>query len=121
MAPVAGDLNGLRLGVPEVVRLQHVFRQAQTTLEFVLGGGGAVNVEQRVVTFFVLVDLVSHLAQTPILGIGNLAAIVLDDLFHLLGEVIILTLRQVLPCDEHGFIKWHFIPLRLKVITPGLP
>src|SRR5690349_1534997 len=57
----------------------------------------------------VLIDLVGEGLQTPLLGLGNLAAVVANDRRERFGELLDLSGRDVLACDEHALVIRHLV------------
>src|SRR4051794_29012855 len=69
--------------------------------------GGRVDVEGDVVRLAILRDAVGEAAKTPVLGLGDLPAIVGDDLGGVFRERIHLGLSQVLAREENMLVERH--------------
>ena len=88
----------------------HVFVDLQAPLEFVHGGGRAIEVQKRIVTLAVLADTVGQIAQAPVFGLADLAAQFRDRLGDVFDESIDLLRRDFRPRDKHVFVERHFFP-----------
>ena len=75
--------HGRRLGVELVDPYRHVAQdilvETQIALELMHRGRGRVEVEEDVVALAVLLDAVGERFESPELGLGDLAAVFLDD------------------------------------------
>ena len=58
----------------------------------------------------VLLDTVGQIAQTPILGLGNLAALFFDQGFDILDQRLGLGRREVRTSDEDVLVVSHWLP-----------
>ena len=67
--------------------------------------------------FAVLLDPVSESAQAPVFALLDLAALGREFGGDVVGDLLDLLLRDVIPCDEHGFIQWH-VRLPLACVSP---
>ncbi len=86
---------------------EDVFVEAELTLHFGDEGWLGVEAEQHVVALAVLLDPVGQAAQTPVFALLDRAAIGFQFGANVVGDLLDLLLRDVVPCDEHGFIKRH--------------
>ena len=78
-----------------------------------IAAGGRVDVERDVMRLAVLGDAVSEAAEAPGLGLGDLPAIVFDDLGGVFRERIDLGLCKVLAREENMLVERHVSRLSL--------
>src|SRR5690606_24205861 len=83
---------------------------------------GALDVQHHEVRFAVSVDLVGEALEAPGLGLGDLAAALLDDFGGTGGERIDLSLAQILARQKNMLVKRHarvpFTSCRSLAIRP---
>lgn len=77
-------------------------------LKLMDGRGRAVDVEQGVVPLALLVDRIGEVAQTPILGLADLGALLFQKSGKLLDEGIDLRRGDVGSCNDHVFVECQF-------------
>src|SRR4051794_10175382 len=85
----------------------HVLVDVGLALELGDGRGRGIDVEHHIVCLAVLRDAISETAKTPGLRLGDLPAIVFDDLGGVFRECVHLGLSQVLTREENMLIEWH--------------
>src|SRR5262249_7148323 len=76
-------------------------------LELLHGGRRRVDVEQRVVALAVLLDAEGEGPQTPVLFLGDGAALCGDQFGKLVGEGLHLRRRHILARNEDVFVQRH--------------
>src|SRR5689334_7056561 len=82
-------------------------------------GGRGIDVESDIVRLAVLRDAISEAAKAPVLGLGDLAAIVGDDFGGVLRERIDLGLSQILTREENMLVERHVLRLSFgRSLTP---
>jgi hypothetical protein len=84
-----------------------VFVDRGLALQLGNDAGGGLDVQQHEVRLAVLLDLVCEVAQTPGLGLGDLAFVLFDNLGCGLGQRVHLGLGQVLARQKHMLVKRH--------------
>ena len=85
----------------------HILVDVRLALELGDRRGRRVDVEHHVVRLAVLRDSIGEGAQTPGLGLGDLPAIVGDDLGGVFRERIDLGLGEVLTREENMLVERH--------------
>ena len=84
-----------------------------------IAGGGRVEVEHHVMRLAVLGDAIGEAAKAPGLGLGDLPAIVFDDLGGVFRERIDLGLGEVLAREENMLVERHVSLLSFgRSLTP---
>src|SRR5262249_40687412 len=86
---------------------QDVLAEALLPLDLVEGGGRRVDVEHREMGLAVLAQAVGQRLDAPLLGLGDLAAHLLDDAFELRGQFLDLLRARVLARQETVFVARH--------------
>ena len=79
------------------------FRLSWRSISLTAGGRG-VEAEQDVMALAVLLDPVGEAAQAPIFALFDSAAIGFELGGDGIGDGVGLCLRDLAPCDHHGFI-----------------
>ena len=92
---------------------QHVLIEAELAFHFGDERGLRVEAEQHVVALPVLLDPVGQAAQAPVFPLLDLAALGGEVAGDVVGDRLDLLLRDVVPRDEHGFVKRHMRSLWL--------
>ena len=64
----------------------------------------SIEPQQHVVALAVLLDPVGQAAQAPVFALLDGAALGLQLGGDVVGDLLDLLLRDVIPCDQHGFI-----------------
>jgi YVTN family beta-propeller protein len=99
---------------------QHVLIETELTFHFRDERRLRVEAEQHVMALPVLLDPVGQTAQAPVLALLDLAALGGEFGGDIVGDLLDLLLRDVVPCDQHGFIQWHMrLPLACVSPWPG--
>src|SRR5262249_8514126 len=75
--------------------------------DLVEGGGRRGDVEHREMGLAVLAQAVGQRLDAPLLGLGDLAAHLLDDAFELRGQFLDLLSARVLARQENVFVERH--------------
>ena len=86
---------------------QHVLVQAELALHLGDEGRLGVEAEQHVVALAVLLDPVGQAAQAPVFALLDRAAVGFELGGDVVGDALDLLLRDVVACDEHGFVERH--------------
>src|SRR5208282_1518819 len=81
-----------------------VLVDAHVALHLLDRRGGRVEVEEHVMPFAVLLDAEGEVAQAPIFLLGDLAALLLDDLDEAVRQAVHLGRRNILARDEHALV-----------------
>ena len=89
---------------------QDVFVEPFLPLDLVEDGGRRIDVEQHVVRLAVLAQPVGERLDAPLLGLGDLAAHLLDDADELGGQFLDLLRADVLARKEDVFVERHEMP-----------
>ena len=85
----------------------HVLMQAHQAFHFLHGRRGRIGAEIGIVTLAVLVDLVGHRLETPVFGLDDIAAIVLEDGAEMLNQPFGLRAGEILARNHHMLIERH--------------
>jgi hypothetical protein len=85
----------------------HVLVEPHQALHLRHGRGGRVRAEEGVVALPVLVDLVGHRLDAPVLVLDDLAAVVGQHGAEMLDQRLGLRVGQVLTGDEHMLVERH--------------
>ena len=88
-----------------------IFVNARLALELCNDGTRAFDVEHHEVCLAVTVDLVGEVLETPGLGLGNLAIVCFDDFGRRGGELVDLSLAQILSRQENMLVESHALVL----------
>src|SRR5262249_14490194 len=86
---------------------QDVLAEPLLPLDLVEGGGRRVDVEHREMGLAVLAQAVGQRLDAPLLGLGDLAAHLLDDAFELRGQFLDLLRARVWARQENLFVERH--------------
>ena len=83
---------------------EDIVMEFHLALHFCDGGVGGLDIEQHIVPFAVLFDLISEIAQPPIFGFGDISALFGDGGAELLDERLRALRRDVLASDKNVFV-----------------
>ncbi len=97
---------------------QHVFVDAEATLDLVDHRAGGVDVQERVVRLAGFLDRVGQVAETPVLGLFDLALAFRDDLGDVFHQSVDLLRGNIGSRDDHVFVKCHFWSLLRGAAQP---
>ena len=94
-----------------------IIMQAHQTLHLLHGGSRCIGAQKGIVTLAVLVDLVGHRLDAPVLVINDGAAVVSQDCAEMFDKTLGLRVRQVLTGNEDMLVKRHVHSLLFRRIS----
>src|SRR6516162_5744304 len=98
---------------------QHILAEPLLSLDLVEGGRRRVDIEQGEMRLAVLAQTVGEGLHAPLLGLGELAAHLLDDGLELGGQFFNLLRAGVLAREEDVFVERHPMPFPCSLLQPG--